>query len=522
MKKNTVKRVLSVLVSGFFCTMLLLPATAADKVKPSEKAYSVSLYKANDIFISNKTAVNASKGEAIYLTYTVDSISSDESGQHGIVVTQDRTDLYPYDKKGVLQYRYDSVLLTPGNTYVFKFEVTEHGFEYVAAYGNTKDEDYIVFDKSYGEVLSQIGYAGVWIGSGAVTGNLSHVHCYDSKGNDLGVAVNNGNGATVYEAEKMNPGIGDKIEHSYDFQLKDAMNVAISNGRYTDSKVVYMEYTVKDVKENLNQIGACMSNSPTSGYPHAGNAGFLRFNQIPDRSGSFLLVPGAKYLVRFERTGENFDVMVRYTVGGVTRYATFINEYGSYSKDYGYCSLWLGEDVSSLMTAKFTGFKCYDAEGNNLAVQLNQEDVEIIHHGGLEDYSVCEGVYYCAQNHTYITLGTDRSAVKAVEQSTKEESGTYKVDGTELTMTVGNEKETYRYVYVAMTDESGNRYVRLKEEKAAEPGTEGEQTYVQTSIEEPAVIDKQLVVTIAVCAVLIIGTAIGGVLFMRGGKKHEK
>ena len=74
----------------------------------------MSLYKANDIFISNKTAVNVSKGEAIYLTYTVDSISSDESGQHGIVVTQDRTDLYPYDKKGVLQYRYDSVLLTPG------------------------------------------------------------------------------------------------------------------------------------------------------------------------------------------------------------------------------------------------------------------------------------------------------------------------------------------------------------------------------------------------------------------------
>ena len=73
-----------------------------------------------------------------------------------------------------------------------------------------------------------------------------------------------------------------------------------------------------------------------------------------------------------------------------------------------------------------------------------------------------------------------------------------------------------------MTDESGNRYVRLKEEKAAEPGAEGEQTYVQTSIEGPAVIDKQLVVTIAVCAVLIIGTAIGGVLFMRGGKKHEK
>ena len=458
---NTTKKRLS---SLFLCLTILaatttfynhtLVAQAAGDVTPSTTEYEVELYQTG-IFLGNEKGVNVSGGEAVYLTYTVSEVAEDTTTQSGLVATTDREEAYPY-LKGVMQFNnLKSLLMRPGYTYFIKFEVTEFGFEYVAVYSNGSDENYETgFIHTTGEVVDNMQYCGIWLSGGDLTAKLTHVRCYDKKGNDLGVAVQGG--MVLDPTFTPNP----NVQHSYEFTLDNAHAIAISNERYSKAKDIFMEYEVKDVTNTLEQTGFIMSNSPTAMYPYDGNQGFMMFQNIHDGSGGELAIPGAKYLLRFTRTDDGYEVRARYTLNGSNHYVLFPNTIGTYNPKYGYASIWLG---SGDLTATFFNVKCYDGEGKNLGIQTNQEDVEIIHYGGWEDYSVCSAMYYCKDNDTVITLNEDCSATVQKAGEKNAQNGTYKIDGLTLTMEAGGKSSNYEYSYIQMTDESNHTYVRLKE-----------------------------------------------------------
>lgn len=451
------KKVLTVMMVGVMLCMSVLSVSAAEKVTPSKKYYTVDLYKAHELFLCNKEKVDVTNGEAVYMTYTVAEIESDSIKQQGFIATTHKDSVYPYDKCGIMDFDHKSVLFKEGYTYFLKFQVTEVGFEYAVAYSNGEDEKYIVFDRTVGEIKDNMAYCGIWAAVGGVTGKLTHVRCYDKDGKDLGVSSNAG-GATVYEESKMQP---KDMVHTYEFSLKDASHVAISNKKATKSKVVYMEYTIKDATSNFSQTGLEMTNSPTNANPLTLGA-YIKFNYLKKGDTNPLAISGAKYLIRFERVGDGFDALVQYTLDGRTRYTTFTLEGGKKNPDYRYFTLWFGEGTSCKMTAKFVDFKCYDEAGNNLGIQTNQ-GVKITHYGGLEDYTPCEASYYCKENDTLITLTKDQKVNKLLWKAGTAENGTYVVDELELTMKMNGKQTKYDYGYIYLTDEAGNQYDRLKE-----------------------------------------------------------
>lgn len=576
MKGKVKNRIFGSVMAMLLCFTPVLSIQAAEKVTPTEKEYCVDLYEASGMFLSNKKAVNLTEGEEVYLTYTVSSVEKDEAKQQGVVATKQNNVDYPYNQRGCLQFTRESVLFKEGYTYFFKFDVTDEGFECVSASAKGTDEEYITFLNSAGEVMEGMKYAGIWMAEGKVTAKLNHVRCYNKNGNDLGIALNHAREGSVYIGADMQ---GRKnITHSYEFELKDAYNVAVSNERYSDSDVVYMEYKIESASNNFSQTGVEMTNSPLSVIPHGGDNAFLRYDHITDDSGSVLCIPGATYLIRFERTEDNFEATVKYTVNGVTKYLSFPKEAGKFSKDYGYFTLWFGEGKKCTANARFVDFKCYDKDGKNLAVQTNQ-NVEITHHGGLEDYSLCEAVYYCVGNDTFITLDDEKNASVHVGDAEETKEGIYFIDGSSMQLTVGDSMEEYTYYYSHMTDANGNKYIRMKENqvrfvtgettvtetadakngyKVIKPDTpklekntfkcwclgdgteydfdqvvtkattlyarwvdgDGNEYLAQESVETN--MNFTAVAVIGVCSMLVIGTAVAGIFIMRGGKRREK
>ena len=582
MKGKMAKRIVSMALMFMLTVLPVFAVNATEKVTPSKQEYEVDLDAAHPVFLGNAKGINFSEGEGIFLTYTVESIEwggTADYTQHGVVATQSKDEVFPYDKIGLMEYGWEPLLLKEGYTYFLKFQVTEFGFEYAVAYTNGEEEDYITFPNKEGKVLEDMKYAGIWFAGKNATGKLTHVHCYDRQGNDLGVATNSTvmkNGATVYDPSKIKT--NSSIKHTYEFALKDASNVAISNERTTTADVVYMEYTVKDAKNNMSQTGVEMTNSPTLIHPHAGDGAFLQYDPIWDDSGSVLAISGATYLVRFERGEDGFDALIRYTLSGKTKYVTFTQKYGAYNKYYEFFTLWFGDGDSSKLSATFTDFKCYDEHGNNLAVQTNQ-GVEIIHYGGLEDYSDCEAVYYCVENDTFISLDDAQKMSIRVDGSDDKISGTYIINDMILTMQADGKATEYTYYYRYMLDADGNKYMRLKEStvkfvtgedtdtkiasaqdsfKVVKPqdptskhgtfkawckGDGSEYDFDQVVMENTVLYAKWVdgdgneylavdgeaepfvltpAVAISVAALLVVVTTVGIIFIARGGKRHEE
>lgn len=369
-------------LSGFgLCLMILfasgtlgsaeLIAHAAKDVTPSTTEYEVELYRTG-IYLGNEEGINISGGEAVYMTYTVSSVNVDTTTQSGLLATTDNTGAYPY-LNGIMQFNNKkSLLMRQGYTYFLKFEITEFGFEYVAVYSNGENEGYETgFVNTVGEIKDNMRYCGIWLTGGELVAKLTHVRCYDKKGNDLGIVAT---GGTLIDPT-FKP--GGSVEHSYAFKLNKHRNIALSNAKYSEAKEIYIEYEVRSGKSTLEQNGFIMSNSPTALYPYDGNAGFMQFRNYYDESGGELSIPGAKYLIRFTRNENDFTVTARYTLNGKNYYLLFPNPVGTYNVKYGYCSVWFG---AGELTAEFCNVRSYDSDGNNLGIQLNQSDVEIVHY----------------------------------------------------------------------------------------------------------------------------------------------
>ena len=455
-------KIMKKLVGLTCCFSLLLGSfaivQAEEKITPTDIEYDVILKNAQFAFIGNEKPVKWKVGDKYFLTYTVDEVEENTTTQSGMVVTKDQKNVFPYTKGG-MQYQTKSVLCEKGKTYFLRFEVTEKGMECIAAYGKGEKSEYIKLPYPFGDLTTAGPYFGVWNAEGTLSARLSHVRCYDAKGNNLGVYGNPSLGVTVFQSSKFEE--NKKVNHKYAFSLEKASMVAISNLHPAQDDVYYMEYTVKNVKaKDLTQGGGIMTNIPTAAYPHGEGEGYLNYSIYKKQSECKLLTEGAHYLFRFERKEDGFSVIAKRTLNGKTEYITHSAYFGKYHKESKYVAIWFGENCS--LTADFANVKCYDSKGNNLGIQTNKK-VKISHFGELEDYSQCEAVYYCKANNTFITLDDDCNASRRIDGEKSSDMGTYSVEDSVMTLQIGKNKEKLDYLYTVLVDKDKNQYERLKE-----------------------------------------------------------
>lgn len=459
MKKKTRKPALMMA----FCVMLLFSTVtvqAKENIRHSTVDYDAMFLEANEIYIGNKKAVDWEVGDKYFLHYTVTNVTEDQTNQSGMLVTKDRTCSFPYEKGG-MYFSKDISICEEGWTYLFRFEVTETGLKYVAGKAKGTDSSYIQFPMTTGEIKTKGPYFGVWIANtegGVLTADFRHMRCYDEKGNDLGVYAPK---AAKIDISEMNPL---DMGHSYSFSVEKVECLAFGNARYTDSDVIMLEYTVDNVKvKGITQSGAEFTSAPTAYFPHGDDMGYLNYDPHTKTDPTKLLTEDASYLVRFERQDDGFYVLVRRTmINGAVDYFSFANFYGKYRNDYGYIAMWLGQE--SNISADFTNVKCYDSNGNNLAIQTNM-GVDVTHHGDLEDYTQCIADYYCKDNHTIITLD-QKSAIRIKGVDEKDAHiGEYSIRNGILKLDVGRGEEKYTYAYEYIKDTEGNKYMRLRESK---------------------------------------------------------
>lgn len=433
-----------------------LPVYAAKTIIPSQKEYTVEISDARCAFFGSEKQVDFSVGKKYFLTYTVDRVADNGTTQSGMVVTNNQSAEYPY-LEGTMRYKNESLLMDEGYTYFLRFEMTKDGMQYIAAKAKDEENSYVKFPVDFGGTEPTKGYFGFWTAeTGTLTASLSHVRCYDEDGNDLGVYGSKG--VMVIADGMMDPNT--EVAHSYEFSLKDAKTVAISNARPATGDVVYMEYTVKNVNPiGLTQSGVINTITPTASYPF-GDTGLLQYNQHTTPE-SKLLTEGANYILRFEKGEAGFSVIVKRMVNGAEDYVSFGWEHGQFM-DGDYYSLWFGE--FSELSADFVDVKCYDDKGNNLGIQTNQS-ILIIHHGNLEDYSQCEAVYYCKEKDSFISLDDTCNASKWQDGESTSIAGTYYIRQTKLYLTTGQDTEEFDYVFESFDDTEGNTYLRLRDRK---------------------------------------------------------
>ena len=276
MKKKCFKRMAALVASILMLAGSVLPANAAypfevkGDVKPSKTDYNIELDHYYNGMISNKTPVEMKEGKYYYMVYTVEKVEENNLWQNGIVATQDPSQFYG---AGTMQYEFTTdKLLEPGCTYFYRFEMTKEGLSYIIAKADKNGElSYLDLSIQENNVYDGCKYFGLWLGGNAqsFTGSLSQVLCYDSDGNDLGVVVNKATGSgTVmnYDLYKEK-----EMPHSYEFSLKDAQSVAISNERGTTAETIFMSYTVRNVATqivDMNISGGILSTGPQRPDPH--------------------------------------------------------------------------------------------------------------------------------------------------------------------------------------------------------------------------------------------------------------
>lgn len=469
MKKKILKKAATLVASMVLLVVSVMPTSAAhpfeikDSVKPSNTDYHIDLDHYYNGMISNKTPVKMEKGKYYYMVYTVENVKENKLWQNGIVATQDPEKFYT---AGTMHYNFTTDLLfEQGCTYFYRFEMTEDGLSYIVAKADKKGAlSYIELPIRENDVYKGCKYFGIWLGGDAksFTGSLSQVLCYDSDGNDLGVVVNKATGSgTVMNYDLYNE---KNVPHSYEFSIKDAKQVAISNERGTKAETIFMSYNVKNVKTkiaHMNISGGIVSTGPEKPEPHA--EGLINYEWC-DQVGVSMLHEGSHYLVRFDRNGGELLVTVKETdKNGKVSYFGYPVYWGTYRPESEFFSIYFGLES---MSADFYDFKCYDTEGKNLAVQINKDDVSIRHIGNWEDYTLCKGVYYSDTKDTLLILDDENNI--GIQQNRSEDDsvwGTYVINETTLTMTVDAKEEQFEYLYDFMTDKDGEKYIRLKDQK---------------------------------------------------------
>ena len=467
------------------------PFEVIGDVTPSKTDYAVEFFDAGNTFIGNEKPVELTKGKRYYLVYTVEEVEKNGLWQNGLAVTSDNRKEYVYTS-GTMHYEgVSDKLMEVGSTYFIRYEMTDKGLSYVAAKVDESGKaSYLEFKLPVSDKYENNQYFGLWLGSngGRLTAKISQVLCYDEKGNDLGIYVNTPQGGSSIMNYDLLTELN--VPHSYEFSLKDALEVAISNERGTKSETVFMSYTVKNVEKNLcDQTGGCSTTTPGKQFPFGNTSGILKYTFCKVEEGSSLLHEGSHYLVRFDRNGGDLKITVKETTNsGKIKYFGFPLSAGKYNPNSEYFSLWFGEGTDSPITADFVDFKCYDAGGRNLAVQFNRDGVNVRHIGNLEDYSMCQGVYYALSNDTFLILDDECNMGRKIDKEGQDTLwGTYVICDDMLTFTSDGTEEKYTYLYDSITDRDGIKYIRLRDQKVkfvtGEKGEKGDITVLVTATE---------------------------------------
>lgn len=445
--KGRSKRILVALLAG---VMLLASPLGVKAVKPSGVEYSMTIKQSTDFFIGNEKAINAMNGEEMYLVYTVKSVDEKEttSYQHGIIGTDNTSIPYPYAEGGVLNYNMKACLLEEGYTYFYKFMVVDGKLDCIVTKAKGDDRQLISFAHTYGEATDNYKYFGIWFGCGNVTAKLTHMMCYDSKGNDLGIGGANDNKIISYDR---------KVPHAYSVSGSKINNLAISSAKKTDAEVIYMEYTVDKADAKLYQNGVISTAAPKDAYPH--NSGFLSYEMFKDNPGhGYLLEEGASYLIRFERQEDKFSAKVQKAKNGTAEMYSFPLMWGAYDAQAPYVSLWFGEGGDYYVSLELSNMKCYDENGNNLGIQTNQQAARVTHYGEMEEYANAESVYYEEKTGNVVALYEDKTA--KVTRDGKTEEITYQIRDGILYLVFEDGKETYDYLYQKFRNDDAS-YERL-------------------------------------------------------------
>lgn len=260
-----------------------------------------------------------------------------------------------------------------------------------------------------------------------------------------------------------------EIDVYYNFEVEEAQDLRIFNRDITDSKVVYMEYEVSDVEDLTTLTGFSLYNNTTN-FTKA----FEAFTTYKEGKKSPMLVEGAKYYICFAKRDNEIEIYAQRTVNGVSENVKMQDMYGEYNKDYNYFTLAFGSEYGHTVTCKFKNFRCYDANGKDLGVQLGQAHAsmfKIDQMGMVDDSEEFEGVYYCKEKPELglIALGKDFSGYQ--ELNGKKANITYRVfsngsDEAALHISSPSGKEIYDYRYLQIIDGEKNVYTRLRNVKA--------------------------------------------------------
>ena len=264
-----------------------------------------------------------------------------------------------------------------------------------------------------------------------------------------------------------------RVNTTYAFSVNDADNVAISNRKLTDTGVVYMEYEVgKVTMDESYQMGLLLADGESNKNLMENGHSQMQYNNFVKGEGSPMLVEGAKYFICFAKREGSFETYVQRVHNGQVSKIRFPHLIGTYDDSYPYYTLFFGEGWSSI-SAEFKNFRCYDAAGKNLGIQLNSDHlkVAITSEGAIDDLEDCLATYYCKENPELgmIVLHDDTNGYR--ETSEGKENFTYEIiqedeDYIALYLQYPDGKEGYDYKYVMLADESGNRYTRLRDVKA--------------------------------------------------------
>lgn len=461
------KKRIKAMISLLFGIIFLLGSVGttmtanAEDVKISTTNYKVS-YKgsAENTFLCNKSAVSTEVGTEIYLTYTVEKLSDSKASVHGVGASGNLEQAYPY-QTGLMHYTGSNkpVLMQEGYTYFYKFTTTEDGFTYNIIKAKGDDASYVDLPSVTGRMTDKLSYFGIWLGAGKVTAELKNVRCYDRNGNDLGVQFSLSRGGSVVKDVSYVNNVN--LNHAYKVTIDKQHSVALCSGKPTKSNTVYMEYKVASSKSNIIQIGAMITQNPTTIYPYSGGDGYMLCNTLKEEGNTDMLMPGAEYIVCMEKKADDFSVMVQRTYEGKKEIFSFPHPAGTYGTQFQHFGLWFGTGSDKLVDAVLTDFKCYDDQNNNLGLQCNRT-FKAEHYGEIEDYTGCEAVYYCKDNDGFIYLYEDQT-MKITKGSVTSKGTYYITDAKDktITLTYGGGKEGYDYLYKRITSKDGKVYERL-------------------------------------------------------------
>lgn len=454
MKKSSLGRILSVFLAVVFIfTLSSVTAFAAEKeVLVSSEEYNVTLDGGN-AFLCNAVSIEPKVGNKMYMTYTVKSLPT-VPRQQGVAGCADAFQGFPYTDGGMMIYGDEGMLLLEGYTFFIEFVVTEEGFDYTVARAKGGTNEYVSLKTVVGEGTADMKHMGIWFDAG-VKAELTKVHIYNSKGQDLVPSVKGGAAMRNYTVPFKN---ATDVPHNYTLTLNEApAAVTFGNKIKNTTDKMYVEYKVESNKSDI-----CLYGFQLNGGAFGSNTQFVYTSEGAYALPCELLTEGASYWIEFTNThtATGWDVLVQRTLGGKTEWFK-INKTRLGSADdnnNGFSAFYFGEGGGMQVTAKLVNLKIYDANHNNLGVQVNKE-AEIVHEGEYESYANCDTVYYCKENDTAIATYSDKTAKISVGNATRE--GTYAVedgDVSVMTLKVGTETLTYDFTMTRLTDKDGNIY----------------------------------------------------------------